>query len=87
MADRRPTPQVEVEALAYELRAGVGALSEPSTQRRLAELDEAPMREIAARLTKARWNKSGIRRVPPWSAAEIEAFIRTWRTLRDRRCR
>src|SRR5271165_829399 len=46
-----------VEALAYQLRGGVEALRDLEAQRRLLELDEAQMREIANRLTKWRWGK------------------------------
>lgn len=58
-----------IEALAYQLRGGVAALQEPAAQHRLAQLDQAQMREIAARLAK---------RVPPWSAADIEALTEMW---------
>ena len=60
-----------VEALAYQLRDGVKALRDPSTLRRIAELSEPQMREIAKRLTK---------RVPPWQADEINIFIKIWGT-------
>lgn len=71
-----------VEALAYQLHAGTDALREASAQRRLAELDEAQMRGIAGRLTRARWGKSDTpQRVPPWAESEIETFIETWRAL------
>jgi hypothetical protein len=58
-----------VEALAYQLRGGVAVLREPSALRRLSELDEAQIHEIAERLTK---------RIPPWRADEIETFIKLW---------
>jgi hypothetical protein len=59
-----------VEALAYQLGGGVAALREPPALRRLSELDEAQMREIADRLTK---------RTPPWEPADIAKFIEMWK--------
>jgi hypothetical protein len=77
-----------VEALAFQLRAGADALREPSTQRRLSELDQAQMREVAQRLTKPRWGKSKNgetpARVPPWRQSEIETFVEIWRNLHGR---
>jgi len=77
-----------VEALAYQLRGGVNALREPSAQRRLSELDDAQMREIAQRLTKSRWGKSNNGetppKVPPWRQIEIETFVEIWRNLHGR---
>ena len=67
-----------VEALAHQLRGGVRALREPSALRRISELREPQMREIAQRLTKERWSKSGETRRPPWERDEIETFIRIW---------
>jgi len=90
-----------VEALAYQLRGGVEALRDLEAQRRLLELDEAQMREIANRLTKWRWGKfengkipPRVKRlpfvgeegsVPPWSPDEIEAFAKLWRNHHDNR--
>jgi hypothetical protein len=71
-----------VEALAYQLRAGVTALRNPSALRRIAELDEQQMREVGARLDKERWSLDGKRRVPPWTSTEIETFVETWRRIR-----
>jgi hypothetical protein len=100
--NRRPaTPQSTVEALAYQLRGGVDALRDPSALRRLSELGETQMREIADRLTKWRWGKfengkvaPNVRRlphageegaVPPWTADEIETFMKIWMASRDKR--
>jgi hypothetical protein len=74
-----------VEALAYQLRGGVCALRDSSAQRRLSELDELQMREIANRLIKPRWGKSVAgepsSNMPPWSSVEIETILETWRAL------
>jgi hypothetical protein len=71
-----------VEALAYQLRDGVDALREPSAQRRLSELDEAQLLDVAERLTLERWNKTGTARVPPWAPEEIETLMEMWSALR-----
>jgi hypothetical protein len=72
-----------VEALAFQLRAGVTALREPSALRRIAELNEGQAREIASRLGRERWgiSKGGEMppRVPPWEADEIATFLKVWR--------
>ena len=45
-----PRGDETVEALMYSLRRGVAALSEPDCQRRLADLNDDQMREVAIRL-------------------------------------
>jgi len=68
-----------VEAIAYALRAGVGALRDKSTLARIAQLDKRQAKDIAERLLKERWSKDGKRRVPPWTEDEIKAFVKVWR--------
>jgi hypothetical protein len=79
---RSAAPKATVEALAYQLRGGFAALSEPSARRRLFELNKSQVLEIANRLTRERWGKfeNGEKpfRVPPWSETEIKALIKTW---------
>jgi hypothetical protein len=65
-----------VEALAYQLRGGAAVLHDPSVIRRISELDQTQMRNIAERLGK---------RVPPWELAQIALFVDAWRTVRDQR--
>ena len=90
-----------VEALAYQLRDEIDALRQPSALRRLSELDEDQMREMADRLFKWRWRKfksfetaPRVRRlptpgekgaVPPWTEDEIKAFVMIWRNVRHDR--
>jgi hypothetical protein len=97
----RPASDYLVEALAYQLRDGVDALKEPSALRRISEIDEAQMRDIADRLTKWRWRKfksfetaPRVKRLPvadekgagpPWAPDEIEAFVDIWRVSREKR--
>jgi hypothetical protein len=96
-----PASQSTIEALAYQLCGRVDALREPSALRRLSELDEAQMHEIADRLTRWRWGKfengataPNVRRlpqagekgaVPPWTPDEIETFMKVWMVSRDKR--
>jgi hypothetical protein len=76
---RHGAPRSTVEALAYQLRGGVDALRERSTLRRISELNEPQMRNMAERLTKERWNKQGSKKVPPpWQPDEIETLIKIW---------
>jgi hypothetical protein len=65
-----------VEALAYQLRGGFHVLRKASTQRRLSELDERQVLDMAKRLGRER---SG---APPWSETEIKAFLELWKANR-----
>jgi hypothetical protein len=67
-----------VEALMMGLRErGTGALREPDVRRRLAELDDAQILEVAGRLQKL---KPEVTRA--WSADEVEALLQLRETLR-----
>src|ERR1700730_14672467 len=95
----RPAPKALVEALAYQLRGGVTALTALTALRRIAELDEAQAKDIAERLTKWRWSKLALKAprterlpvsgepgaVPPWESAQIEMFVDLW--SKDPSCR
>ena len=59
-----------VEALMYQLRKGTGALADPAAQRWLAELNEAQLLDVAARLQKF---KPMI--APAWTPRDIEILI------------
>ena len=69
-----------VKALAFQLRNGVDALRDPSTLRRLSDLSERQMRDLADHLGIWRWRR--------WSPDEIEVLIRIWGTnhLGETRC-
>src|SRR5262249_33731006 len=70
---RHPTPQSTVEALMYSLRErGVAALSEPDCRRRLSELSDDQMREVATRLQKLKPEIA-----PAWGAEQIEMLFKT----------
>jgi hypothetical protein len=62
-----------VEALVFSLRAGGTALACPNARRRLAELTEAQLHEVCARLQKI---DSNIARA--WTPAEVELLVGIW---------
>jgi hypothetical protein len=63
-----------VKALAFQLRGGVDTLRDSSARRRLADLSEQQLRELADHLGIWRWRR--------WSPDEIEVLIRIWGTNR-----
>jgi hypothetical protein len=80
---RRPAPEATVEALAYQLRDGVGALRDQAALIRIAELNEQQVLELARRLTKERWGKCEAGNPPfkvrGWNEVEIETFLEIWK--------
>jgi hypothetical protein len=66
-----------IEALTLALRRGVGALKDSSNQRRLSELNDAQLREVATRLQRF---EPHIARA--WTPAEVETLILLWSELR-----
>jgi uncharacterized protein YbaR (Trm112 family) len=62
-----------VEALVFSLRAGGTALACPHARRRLAELSEAQLHEVSARLQKFQPN---IARA--WTPIEVEFLVDIW---------
>jgi hypothetical protein len=70
-------PQPTVEALMFELRRGLGAIKHPDNQRRLSELNDEQMREVAARVQKFMPHIA-----PAWKSADVEALISAWSKLR-----
>lgn len=66
-----------VEALMYSLRErGPSALQEPTTQRRLSEMNETQLREVCERLQKL---KPHIARA--WSPEETAVLLLTWNEM------
>jgi hypothetical protein len=65
-----------VEALMYSLRAGGAALDCPHARRRLAELSEAQLHEVSARLQKIQPNIAR-----PWTPVEAEMLVAVWVNL------
>src|SRR5262249_48260397 len=70
---RRRAAASTVEALMYSLRAGGAALACPHARRRLAELSEAQLHEVCARLQRFRPN---IARA--WASVEVELLVAIW---------
>ena len=64
--------ETTVEALMFSLRDGVAALGKPNTLRRLSELSDAQLRDVAVRLQKF---KAHIAK--PWSPADVEVLFAT----------
>jgi hypothetical protein len=66
-----------VEALVFGLRDGIDALKDRSNQRRLGELSDKQMQEVAACVQKF------LRHIAPaWKPADVEALISLWSRLR-----
>jgi hypothetical protein len=69
-----------VEALMYSLRErGEKALAEPDCQRRLSELKEGQLREVAVRLQKLLPEIAAA-----WTPEQVETLIAVWEKLHDR---
>jgi hypothetical protein len=66
-----------VEALMFALRCGPDALKEMDNQRRLSELNDAQLREVAKRLQNF---KADI--APPWTPEALEALVAIWSELK-----
>jgi hypothetical protein len=60
-----------VEALAFQLRAGVGVLKEASVRRRLSELSDEQFIEVCARVQR---HKPEI--APVWSDDDVNALVK-----------
>jgi hypothetical protein len=88
-----------VEALAFQLRAGVSALRDPSALRRISEITEAEAKNIAERLTRWRWSSLALNAprvnrlpypnepgtVPPWEPGQIQLFVDAWKIAHGRK--
>jgi hypothetical protein len=69
----RPTPQTLVEALMFGLRRGVAELNQRDTLRRLSEINEAQLLEVAERARKFKPHIA-----PAWEPDELEVLLRIW---------
>jgi hypothetical protein len=67
---RDGAPQTTVEALMFSLRDGVGALGRSATLRRLSELSDAQLREVAVRVQKLKPEIA-----QPWGSEDVEVLI------------
>jgi hypothetical protein len=66
-----------VDALVFALRAGIDALKDRSNQRRLGELNDKQMQEVAARVQKFMPHVASA-----WESADVAALISLWSRLR-----
>jgi hypothetical protein len=66
-----------VEALVFQLRAGGAALSNQGARQRLAALNEQQMRKVCERVQHFRPHIAR-----PWTGAEIEILVATWKKLK-----
>jgi hypothetical protein len=66
-----------VDALVFELRRGLHAIKHPDNQRRLSELNDEQMREVAARMQILMPHIA-----PAWQSADVAALISLWSKLR-----
>jgi hypothetical protein len=68
-----------VEALMYSLRErGISALAEPDCQRRLSELSDGQLREVAVRLQKFKPEIAAA-----WTPEQVETLVAVWGKLND----
>jgi hypothetical protein len=67
---RSRAAQSTVEALMYSLRNGVSALARPDVLRRLAELSDAQVREIATRVLKFKAHIA-----PAWTSEDVRVLL------------
>ena len=65
-----------VDALVFGLRDGLDAIKHPDNQRRLREIDDTQMGEVA------RIQKFMPHIAPAWKPADVEALISLWSKLR-----
>lgn len=61
----------------FALRNGIDALKDRSNQRRLDELSDKQMQEVAARIQKFMPHIA-----PAWKPADVQALLALWSELR-----
>ena len=74
MQDR--APDSTFEALMYSLRSGIVALGRPDTLRRLSELGDAQVREVARRAQKFK-----PRIAPAWPEKDVQTLLAARRKI------
>jgi hypothetical protein len=60
-----------IEALMFSLRSGTGALGQPDTLRRLGELSDTQIREVAVRVQKFKPQIIA----PAWTAEDVRMLL------------
>ena len=66
-----------VEALMFALRDGIDALKDPSNQRRLGQLNDKQMQEVAARVQAFMPHIA-----PAWKPEDVQSLLSFWSELR-----
>jgi hypothetical protein len=66
-----------VEALMFSLRDGLDAMKDRSNQRRLGELSDKQIQEVAARVQKFMPHVAAA-----WKPADVQALLSLWSKLR-----
>jgi hypothetical protein len=59
-----------VKALMFSLRSGIRALGDPNTMRRLSELSDVQLREVAVRVQKFKPHIA-----PAWTAQDVSVLL------------
>jgi hypothetical protein len=75
--ERPGAAKATINALMFALRKGPDALKHPDNRRRLNELNDAQIREVATRVQKFMPHIT-----PAWTPEQVEALISIWRKLR-----
>jgi hypothetical protein len=75
----RPAPEAMVDALVFSLRRGVGELTNPDAQRRLAALSEDQLQTVCQRVQAFQANIA-----EPWSADDADLLIAAWGKFHER---
>jgi hypothetical protein len=63
-----------INALMYGLRGGVDVLARPDMQRRLSELDDKQLLDVATQLQHRKV-------APSWTKEQIEILVTVWRKI------
>jgi hypothetical protein len=74
------TPASTIEALLYELRAGLSCLADPGARNRLRCCDEAAIGTISSELLT--WKEQRKLWLPPWSKEDVAKLLTIWRGLK-----
>jgi hypothetical protein len=75
----RPAPEAMVDALVFSLRRGVGELTNPDAQRRLAALSEDQLQTVCQRVQAFQTNIA-----EQWSADDADLLIAAWGKFHER---
>jgi len=74
---QRGAARSTVQALVFALRDGLDAMKDRSNQRRLGELNDEQVKEVAERVQRFMLHIA-----PAWKPADVEALLSLWSKLR-----